>query len=52
MISQRGHIALILPNFARSPMPREDIGIYRYHGAADWETVPRAARRDFFCIAL
>lgn len=52
MISEPGHIALILPNFARVPIPREDVGIYRYRGAGEWETVPRAARRDFFCIAL
>lgn len=52
MISEPGHIALILPNFARPPIPREDVGIYRYHGAGTWETVPRAIRRDFFCIAL
>jgi hypothetical protein len=52
MISEPGHIALILPSFARWPIPRDDIGIYRYQGAAQWETVPRTARRDFFCIAL
>ena len=52
MISEPGHIALILPNFARAPIPREDVGIYRYQGAGKWETVPRAIRRDFLCIAL
>lgn len=52
MIAEPGHIALILPNFARVPIPREDVGIYRYQGAGAWETVPRALRRDFFCIAL
>ena len=52
MISEPGHIALILPNFARLPIPREEVGIYRYQGAGEWETVPRATRRDFFCIAL
>src|SRR5262249_4876127 len=45
MVSEAGHIALILPSFARLPMNREDIGIYRYLGQQGWETVPRARRR-------
>lgn len=52
MIAEHGHIALILPDYARLPMPRGAIGIYRYLGAARWETIPRDTRRDFFCIAL
>ena len=52
MIAEHGHIALILPDFARMPIPRETIGIYRYQGAACWETIPRNLRRNFFCIAL
>lgn len=52
MVSQAGHLALILPNFARAPIPREDIGIYRYLGGGAWHTVPRADRRHFFTIGL
>jgi proteasome lid subunit RPN8/RPN11 len=52
MVSQAGHLALILPNFARAPIPRDDIGIYRYLGGGAWHTVPRAQRRQFFSIGL
>lgn len=52
MVSQAGHLALILPNFARAPIPREDIGIYRYLGDGKWHSVPRADRRHFLSIGL
>lgn len=52
MVSQAGHLALILPNFASVPIPREDIGIYRYLGNGKWHSVPRADRRYFFSISL
>ena len=52
MVTQAGHLALILPDFARPPVPREDIGIYRYLGDQAWHTVPRAQRRTFFHIGL
>jgi hypothetical protein len=52
MVTQAGHLALILPDFARPPVPRDDIGIYRYLGNQAWHTVPRAQRRTFFHIGL
>lgn len=52
MISEAGHLAIILPDFARAPMPRESIGMYRYTGNMTWSDVPRAERRDFFHIGL
>lgn len=52
MITEAGHLALILPNFARAPVPRDDIGIYRYLGNQDWLTVPRPQRRTYFHIGL
>lgn len=52
MISQAGHIALILPRFATGTQPRRDIGIYRYLGGKMWEIVPPSARRQFFHIGL
>jgi hypothetical protein len=52
MVTQAGHLALILPDFARPPVPREDIGIYRYLGNQAWHTVPRMQRRVFFHIGL
>lgn len=52
MISQAGHIALILPRFATGAQPRRSIGIYRYLGGKKWETVQASARRQFFHIGL
>jgi proteasome lid subunit RPN8/RPN11 len=36
MIAQAGHIALILPNFARLPILPEKIGFYEYSGSHRW----------------
>ena len=52
MISQAGHIALILPRFAAGAQSRCDIGIYRYLGGKKWEMVRPSARRQFFHIGL
>jgi proteasome lid subunit RPN8/RPN11 len=52
MVSQAGHIALILPRFAVPPLPRREIGIYRYEGAKRWTTVPPVERAVFFHIGL
>lgn len=50
MIARDGHLALIVPDFARSGVRREDVGVYRYRGAGRWDTVPPALRRDFFTL--
>ena len=52
MISRAGHLALILPHFAVSPVRRAAIGIYRYRGGKRWDVVPGAHRREFFHIGL
>ena len=52
MISLAGHIALVLPRFATGAQPRCDIGIYRYLGGKQWDTVQPSARRQFFHIGL
>jgi hypothetical protein len=52
MISRAGHIAFILPDYARPPMPQESVGIYRYLGDKRWHTVPTAARSVFLHIGL
>lgn len=52
MISQPGHIALILPRFATGAQARRHIGIYRYQGDKKWETIQPSARRRFFHIGL
>jgi hypothetical protein len=47
MIAQRGHLALILPNFAAGSPSRRSIGMYRYRGNHEWDVVP-PERRDVF----
>ena len=52
MISLAGHTALILPRFAVEPLPRHEIGIYRYMGCKQWTAVPAAERSSFFHIGF
>ena len=37
MIAREGHIALIIPDFAKKLPAVTDIGIYRYIGNRRWE---------------
>ena len=40
MISKAGHVALILPQFARHPFLLSKIGVYRYSGSRQWSVCP------------
>lgn len=52
MISQSGHIALIVPRFAMKPVIRSQIGIYYYEGSKKWSPVPAEDRLTFLHIGL
>ena len=52
MISRAGHIALILPDFAKAPVRTETIGIYRYLSGKQWQAIPPALRRNFLHIGV
>lgn len=52
MVSQAGHVALILPDFARPAMSAERVGIYRYLGAKRWNAIPPDRRRSVLHIAI
>ena len=52
MIAVKGHVALILPRFAVQPLPRREIGMYRYQGGKQWSTIPAVDRKAFFHIGL
>lgn len=45
MIASRGHLALIVPNFARPPVRLQDLGVFEYQGAHRWRALggPRVA---------
>ncbi len=51
MISRSGHLALIVPNFANRAK-RSTVGIYRYLGNKDWESVPKSRRKSFFHVGF
>lgn len=52
MISQAGHLAMILPDFAAAPLARRDVGIYEYLGRKQWRTIPPNDRALYFHIGL
>lgn len=52
IIARSGHLALIVPGFAREPVRHETLGIYRYQGHGQWETIPPPLRRRFFYIGF
>lgn len=37
MIAERGHIALIIPDFAAEPVKLNAVGLYRYRGNFEWD---------------
>ncbi len=37
MVAQKGHVALILPDFARRPVAPDEVGVHRYDGRG-WQT--------------
>jgi hypothetical protein len=36
MVAREGHIAIIIPNFAKPPVRLQDLGIYEYKGQHQW----------------
>lgn len=47
MIPERGHVALIVPNFARQLYMPNEIGIYEFRGRDGWVDHSRQGRRFF-----
>jgi hypothetical protein len=52
MVTRGGHLALIVPNFAKPQVRRTEIGLYRYLGGKRWETIQSERRRTFFHIGI
>jgi hypothetical protein len=52
MISQAGHVAFIVPDFAAGSPPRKRIGMYRYLGDRQWAAVLPAERSRFLHIGF
>jgi proteasome lid subunit RPN8/RPN11 len=50
MIANRGHIALIVPEFAAKAFRARELGIYKYIGSYKWQYFPGPAADKFFYI--
>jgi len=48
MVARRGHIAIILPDYAAAPTPWSGVGIYQYRGDHRWDDRSPRRRRGFF----
>ena len=49
MVARDGHVAIIVPNFAVTPVPMEKLGIYEYRGGHTWrDCSPRTVRGYFY----
>ena len=52
MITAKGHIAMILPRFARGRQSRSNMGIYVYQGSKAWIDIPSNRCKRFFHIGI
>lgn len=52
MIAQSGHIAIIVPNFARQPVAPKNLGIYEYCGEHRWSERGGTRASTFFYTGL
>jgi hypothetical protein len=48
MVARPGHIAIIVPNFARWPIDRNQLGIFEYRGQHEWTDCSPSCVRNFF----
>lgn len=48
MVARAGHIAIIVPDFARWPIRRHRMGVYEYRGQHEWTDRSSWARRFFY----
>ena len=52
MIARSGHLAFIVPDFAAAPVCLEQVGMYRYLGSGQWQSIPRKSRTKFLHIGI
>ena len=48
MVARAGHVAIIVPNFARWPIPPGQLGVYEYLGQHEWTNHTATGRNKFF----
>ena len=52
MIAVAGHLALIVPNFARPPVALKSLGFFEYRGSHRWRTLGGSQIRCFLRIGF
>lgn len=48
MVARAGHVAIIVPDFARWPIRQDQLGIYEYRGQHEWNDRSPARGPQFF----
>lgn len=52
MVATAGHIALIVPAFARRPVRPVELGVYEYEGGHRWRDYSGPAAAKFIYIGM
>lgn len=52
MIANKGHIALIVPDFAKRVSQPSELGVYQYKGSHSWNDFSGKQAEDFFYIGF
>lgn len=52
MVARAGHIAFIIPNFAKPPVSMSEVGVYQYRGDHLWLDKSGASRPSFFYVGM
>lgn len=52
MVARAGHIALIIPNFARPPVSMSEVGVYQYRGDHQWMDKSGSHQPNFFYVGM
>lgn len=48
MVARGGHVAIIVPNFGKWPIPANQLGVYEYRGQHEWVDRSPTRSRGFF----
>jgi hypothetical protein len=52
MVANGGHVAIIVPDFARSPIVESTLGIYEYRGGYEWEDFSGCSPRRYLYVGF
>jgi len=52
MVANVGHVAIIVPNFARKPVIDASLGVYEYRGGYEWEDFSGLSRGRYLYVGF